>query len=97
MDLACQSPLSMGFPREIASILEWVAVSFSRRSIFLTHGSNPSPALACGFYPWVGNIDLLEKEIATHSSMLAWEILWTEEPGRLQSIQSQKSWTQLSD
>ena len=41
--------------------------------------------------------DALEKELATHSSMLAWEIPWTEEPGRLQSIQSQKSWTQLSD
>ena len=29
--------------------------------------------------------DLLEKEMATHSSILAWEITWTEEPGRLQS------------
>ena len=29
--------------------------------------------------------DLLEKEMATHSSILAWEIPWTEEPGRLQS------------
>ena len=28
--------------------------------------------------------DLLEKEMATHSSILAWEIPWTEEPGRLQ-------------
>ena len=30
--------------------------------------------------------DLLEKEVATHSSVLAWEIPWTEEPGGLQSI-----------
>ena len=30
--------------------------------------------------------DLLEKEMATHSSTLAWEILWMEEPGRLQSM-----------
>ena len=30
--------------------------------------------------------DLLEKEIATHSSILAWEIPWTEEPGGLQTI-----------
>ena len=30
--------------------------------------------------------DLLEKEMATHSSTLAWRILWTEEPGRLQSM-----------
>ena len=40
--------------------------------------------------------DLLEKEVATHSSILAWEIPWTEEPGGLQSIGLQKSWTQLS-
>ena len=34
--------------------------------------------------------DPLEKEMATHSSILAWEIPWTEEPGRLQSMGSQK-------
>ena len=34
--------------------------------------------------------DLLEKEIATHSSILAWKIPWTEEPGRLQSMGSQR-------
>ena len=38
---------------------------------------------------WVqsrGREDLLEKEMATHSSILAWKILWTDEPGRLQSM-----------
>ena len=30
--------------------------------------------------------DLLEKEMAAHSSILAWRISWTEEPGRLQSM-----------
>ena len=34
--------------------------------------------------------DLLEKEMATHSSILAWRILWTEEPGGLQSMGLQK-------
>ena len=34
--------------------------------------------------------DLLEKEMATHSSILAWKILWMEEPGRLQSLGSQR-------
>ena len=34
--------------------------------------------------PWVGNIPL-DKEMATHYSILAWRIPWTEEPGRLQS------------
>ena len=33
--------------------------------------------------------DPLEEEMATHSSTLAWEISWTEEPGRLQSMGSQ--------
>ena len=44
---------------------------------------------------WVPSLGLedLEKEMATHSSMLAWEIPWTEEPGGLQSMGSQKGWT----
>ena len=41
------------------------------------------------FNPWVGK-DPLEKEMATHSSILAWEIPWTEEPGGLQSMASQR-------
>ena len=49
---------------------------------------------------WVqslGQEDLLEKEMATHSSTLAWKIPWIEEPGRLQSMGSQRVWTQLSN
>ena len=45
---------------------------------------------------WVrslGQEDPLEKEMATHSGILAWETLWTEEPGGLESVGSQKSWT----
>ena len=41
----------------------------------------------------LGQEDPLEKEMATHSSILAWETPWTEEPGRLQSMGLQKSWT----
>ena len=41
--------------------------------------------------------DPLEKEMATHSSILAWEIPRTEEPGGLQSMALQKSQTQLTD
>ena len=40
--------------------------------------------------------DLLDKEMATHSSILAWKIPWMEETGRLQSMGSQ-SQTRLSD
>ena len=38
----------------------------------------------------LGPEDALEKEMATHSCILAWKILWTEEPGRLQSMGSQR-------
>ena len=38
----------------------------------------------------LGQEDPLEKEMATHSSTLAWKIPWTEEPGRLQSMGSQR-------
>ena len=49
---------------------------------------------------WVRSVgweDPLEKEMATYSSILAWEIPWTEEPGGLQSMDSQSNWTRLSD
>ena len=45
----------------------------------------------------LGGEDTLEKEMATHTSILAWKIPWTEEPGRLQSMGLQRSQTQLSD
>ena len=38
----------------------------------------------------LGQEDPLEKEMATHSSILAWRIPWTEEPGTLQSMGSQR-------
>ena len=38
----------------------------------------------------LGQDDLLEKEMATHSSLLAWKIPWTEEPGGPQSTGSQR-------
>ena len=41
---------------------------------------------------FLGREDLLEKEMATHSSTLAWKIPWTEEPGRPQSMGSQRVW-----
>ena len=41
--------------------------------------------------------DPLQVDMATHSGILAWKIPWREEPSRLRSMGSQKSWTQLSD
>ena len=47
--------------------------------------------------PSLGREDTLEKEMATHSSTLAWKITWTEEPGRLTVHGVTKSWAWLSD
>ena len=66
----------------------WVTLCFSG-------ASGKEPACQCrrrkrhGFDLWVGKIPL-EKEMATCSSILAWRIPWTEEPGGLQSVGSQR-------
>ena len=49
------------------------------------------PAMQETGVQYLGQEDPLEKEMATHSSLLAWEIPWTEEPGRLQSMGSQRA------
>ena len=48
------------------------------------------PAIQDIWLQSLGHEHPLEKEMATHSSILAWRIPWTEEPGRLQSIESQR-------
>ena len=70
--------------------------SFINLEIYSSYGaSDKEPACQCsrhrrhGFDPWVGE-DPLEEEMTTHSSILAWRIPWTEEPGRLQFIGSQR-------
>ena len=76
-------------------------------------GYLPLPCLASVMLPWclsdkesacqfrrvqsLGGEDPLEKEMATHSSILAWKLPWTEEPGRLQSMGSQNCQTRLSN
>ena len=50
---------------------------------------NP-PAMRETWVPSPGRENSLEKVMATHSSILAWRIPWTEEPGRLQSMGSQR-------
>ena len=52
-----------------------------------------SAGAAGGEVQSLGREDPLEKEIATHSSILAWRILWAEEPGRLQSMGLQRDTT----
>ena len=53
------------------------------------NGRDTSLIPESGISPGEGN--------GTHYSILAWEIPWTEKPGRLQSMGSQKSWAQLSN
>ena len=93
--LDCSPPGSSVHMISQARILEWVAFPFFRGSSSPRDqtsvpcntgdsgdtGSNPGS----GRSPEEGN--------ATHSSILAWEIMWTEEPGGLQSMGSQKRWT----
>ena len=54
------------------------------------------PAMQETWVRSLGGEDLLEKEMGTHSSILAWRIPWMEEPDRLQSTGSQ-SQTRLTD
>ena len=61
---------------------QWFTTHLSMREMWVRSQSGEDPR---------------EKEMTTHSSILAWEIPWTEEPGGLQSMGSQKSWTRLSD
>ena len=49
-----------------------------------------SPAMSETWVQFWGQEDPLEKGMATHSNILAWRILWTEEPGGLQSMRSQR-------
>ena len=66
--------------------------------LFLVAQSVKNPlAMLETWVQFLGQEDPLEKEMATHSSILAWEIPRTEEPGGQQSTGLQKSWTQLRD
>ena len=49
------------------------------------------PAMRETRFRFLGWEDLLEKEMASHSSILAWKTPWTEEPGGLQSMELQES------
>ena len=56
-----------------------------------------SPAMQDTWVQSLGQEDPLEKGMTTYYSILAWRIPWTEEPGGLQSMGSQRSWIRLSD
>ena len=66
------------------------------KASLVTQRLNCLPAMQETWVRSLGREDPLEKEMATHSSILAWKIPWLEEPGGLQSTGLQ-SWTRLSD
>ena len=65
-------------------------MGFPGGSVAKNTPANAEAARDAGSSPGSGRS--LEKEVATHSSILAWEIPWTEESGRLQSMGLQESW-----
>ena len=66
----------------------WDDITTVRASL-LTQLVKNLPAMQETWVRFLGQEDPLEKEMATHSSILAWRIPWREEPGRLQSTGSQ--------
>ena len=97
----CSSPGSFVHGILQARILEWVAVPFSKGSSWPRGRTQVSGITGRSFTVWATpeaqdglNFTLLflstEKEMAPHSSTLAWKIPWMEEPGGLQSIGSQR-------
>ena len=73
----------------------WQLLKFGSTSL-VAQMVNRLPAMWETWVQSLGRKDPLEKEVATHSSTLAWKVPWMEVPGRLQSM-GLKSRTQLSD
>ena len=90
-------------PASVSFFIEWAHTNFFTRMLkgiyvkYILHRTSlvaqmvkRLPAMWETWVPSLGWEDLLEKEMATHSSTLAWTIPRTEEPGRLQSMGSQR-------
>ena len=75
---------------------KWMFVYFKGMGLDGSVVKNP-PELQEMQFGSLSQEDPLEKEMATLSSIFAWEIPWTEGSGWLQSMGSQKDWTQLSN
>ena len=63
---------------------------FAKRASLVAQRLKRLPPMRETWVRSLGREDPLEKEMATHSSILAWRIPWTEEPGGLQSMGSQR-------
>ena len=68
----------------------FLRVVLATRASLMVQLLKNQPAMWETWVQFLGWEDPLEKEMASHSSVLAWRIPWIEEPGRLQSIKSQR-------
>ena len=81
--LLCKENCTYG---RIHSFIQWLLIGAS----LVAQRVKRLPAMRETWVWSLGQEDPLEKEVATHSSTLAWKIPWTEKPGRLQSMGSQR-------
>ena len=98
MLLAAGSPVALYIPWGLSPQHELISQSAlvpTKSNLSFPSGSavKNSPAMQDTEVQSLGQEDPLVKEMATGSSILAWEIPWTEKPGRLQSMESQKNRT----
>jgi len=70
---------------------KWIPWELDMRNSLVAQSVKNLPALQETWVQSPGQEDPLEKEMATHSSILTLKIPWTEEPGELQSLESQES------
>ena len=71
-------------------LMNKTAIRLLNKSSLVTQTVNSLPAVWEIWVQPLGREDPLEKETATHSSIVAWRIPWTEEPGKLQTMVSQR-------
>ena len=83
---------SCGGKVSVEKLIQWVVLDWLPWWL-----SSKEPACQCRKCRSNPQEDPLQKGMATHSSILAWKIPWTEEPGGLQSMGSQKNQTQFSN
>ena len=84
---------SMGSHRVRHDCSDLVAVAAETTQGFPSGSDDKESACNAGDLGLIPGFDPLEKGMATHSSILAWRIPWTEEPGRVQSTGTTKSQT----
>ena len=89
--LSAIEAVSYAYLRLLIFLLEILISAYLPKSSLVAHLVKSLPAMQETWVQSLGCEDPLEKKMATHSSILAWKIPWTEEPGRLQSMGSQES------